>query len=1016
MLNKIIEFSLDNRFVIVILSIMLLIGGTITASRMEVDVFPDLTAPTVVVMTEAPSMATEEVEKLVTFPLETAVNGATGVRRVRSNTMTGFSVVTVEFDWGTNIYTARQIVAEKISGVALPSGAEQPVLAPQSSLLGEVMVVGLTSDSTSMEELRTIADWSIRPRLLSTGGVAQVTVVGGDIKEYQIILKSNVVKQLGITLDEILAATASMNDNATGGIINEWGNEYIVRGLTRTTDTKAMGETVVKLNDDLSPITLADIADIQIGSKLPKMGDASVMGKQAVRLSITKQPAVGTIELTEKLDKTLEDIARTLPADVRMNTEIFRQAKFIQSSIDNIKWALFEGGILVIIILMVFLGNARTTIISLLAIPLSLLFSIIVLKIFGFSLNTMSLGGMAIAIGSLVDDAIIDVENVFKRLRERKGENPLKVIYDASVEIRSSIWNATLIIMVTFLPLFFLSGMEGRMLQPLGIAFIVSLFASMVVAITLTPVLSSYLLVRGVRNEKEVGIVRGMKRIYGRSLSYLLDNHKKIVVITTGAIFVLAAVVFMTLGRNFLPPFNEGSMAISVSALPGISLEGSRDIATLAEKKLMELPEVVTVSRKTGRAEMDEHALGTGTSEIDVPFVLKDRSRAAFFADVRERLASIKGIVFEIGQPISHRIDLLLSGTRANIAIKIFGDNLSELYRLGNEIKEATEGVEGWVDVVVEQQIERPELLVKPNRTQLAAWGITPAGFNEAMQVATIGQVVSQVYENGRTFDITLKENTMTRQALESVWVDGARGKVQLGSIATVESGSGFNTISRENVSRKLVVSGNVEGSDLRSVVGAIREIIAADITLPEGYHVAFGGQAESEQAASRTLLWTSLFAILVVFMLLYREFKKMSLTLVVMLNLPLAIIGGIFAVWATSGVISIPSIIGFISLFGIATRNGILLVSRFEHLRGEGVAIADCIKRGAVDRISPIVMTALTSGLALIPLALGGELPGNEIQSPLAVVILGGLLTSTLLNLFVVPVAYFLTTNYNKA
>lgn len=1010
MINKIIKLSLDNRLVVVILSILLLVGGSITASRMEVDVFPDLTAPTVVVMTEAPAMATEEVEKLVTFPVETAVNGATDVRRVRSNTMTGFSVVTIEFDWGTNIYTARQIIAEKLSGLELPQGVATPVMAPQSSLLGEVLVVGLTSSTTSQQELRTIADWTLRPRLLSTGGVAQVTVVGGDIKEYQILLKSSVMRQLGVTLDEVMTATADMNANATGGIINEYGNEYIVRGMTRTVSTDQMARTVVKLMEDKTPITLADIADITIGAQAPRMGDASVMALAAVRLSITKQPATGTIELTEKLDKTLEEIALTLPKDVKMTTEIFRQANFIQSSINNIKNALIEGGILVVIILMIFLGNPRTTIISLLAIPLSLLFSMIVLKIMGFSLNTMSLGGMAIAIGSLVDDAIIDVENVFKRLRERRDENPLTVIYDASVEIRSSIWGATLIIMVTFVPLFFLGGMEGRMLQPLGIAFIVSLFASMVVAITLTPVLGSYLLTSPKvlnKHERDVWVVRKIKSWYGGSLTWVM-HHKKVVIGTASLLFVATMVVMMGLGRNFLPPFNEGSMAISVSALPGISLEESRQIATLAEQKLMELPEAITVSRKTGRAELDEHALGTGTSEIDVPFILTDRSRADLFADVREKLSSIKGIVFEIGQPISHRIDLLLSGTRSNVAIKLFGENLNTLYELGNQIKAATTGIEGWVDVNVEQQIERPELLIKPNRVQLAAWGIAPSEFNEAIEVALAGKTVSQVYENGRSFNIVVKMNQMTIDEVGNIWIDGARGKVQLAAVAEIVSWSGANSISRENVSRKLVVSGNVEGADLRGVVTQIQARISEKVPLPEGYHIEYGGQAESEQAASRTLLWTSLLAILVVFMLLFREFKKTSLTLVVMLNLPLSIIGGIFAIWMTSGIISIPAIIGFISLFGIATRNGILLVSHFENLRAQGMPLMESIRIGAIDRISPIVMTALTSGLALIPLALGGELPGNEIQSPLAIVILGGLFTSTLLNLFVVPLAYW--------
>lgn len=1018
MINKLIRLSLDNRLVVMILSTLLLIGGSYTASRMEVDVFPDLTAPTVVVMTEAPGMATAEVERLVTFPIETAVNGATDVRRVRSNTITGFSTVTIEFDWGTNIYIARQIVAEKLSGIAsaLPSGVAAPVLAPQSSLLGEVLVVGLTSSgATTAEQLRTIADWTIRPRLLSTGGVAQVTVVGGDIREYQILLNSAKMAQLGVTMDEVLTATEAMNADAAGGILNQYGNEYIIRGMVRTDLPQELSQTVIRTADNGAPITLDDIAQVVIGSSEPRMGDASVNTVPAVRLSITKQPATGTIDLTKKLDATLAEISKTLPADVSMTTDIFRQETFINSSITNIKWALIEGGILVVIILMVFLGNIRTTLISLVAIPLSLIFSMIVLQLMGFSLNTMSLGGMAIAIGSLVDDAIIDVENVFKRLRENNGRRPaLAVVYEASAEIRSSIWGATLIIMVTFLPLFFLDGMEGRMLKPLGIAFIVSLFASMIVAITLTPVLGSYLLTSPkmlAAHAQDVWLVRKIKSGYERLLT-LTMRHRRWVVSSAVVLFVGALIVLFSLGRNFLPPFNEGSMAISVSALPGIALDESRQIATLVERQLMEIPEVVTVSRKTGRAELDEHALGTGTSEIDVPFVLKDRSRAELFADVRERLSSIKGIVFEIGQPISHRIDLLLSGTRSNIAIKLFGGDLNKLYEIGNQIKAASAGIPGLVDLNVEQQIERPELQIIPRRGQLAAWGITPSEFAEVVEVGLAGRQVSEVYDENRNFALMLRYDSLSRSSMDAIadtWIDGSRGKVQLGTVAEIRSTTGPNAIGRENVSRKLVVSGNVEGADLRGVVDQIRERIETSVPMPEGYHVEFGGQAESEAAASRTLFLTSLISILVVFMLLYREFKTLPLTLVVMINLPLSLIGGIFAIWMSSGIISIPSIIGFISLFGIATRNGILLISRFEHLRAEGVGLSERIIRGSVDRINPIIMTALTSGLALIPLALGGDLPGNEIQSPLAIVILGGLLTSTLLNLFVVPVVYYL-------
>ena len=1031
MINKIIHFSLHNRLSVMIVSALMLIAGAYTASRMEVDVFPDLTSPTVVVMTEAPGMASEEVERLVTFPIETALNGATDVRRVRSATTTGFSTVTVEFDWGTDIYLARQIVAEKLSGIGerLPQGTQTPVLAPQSSLLGEVMVIGLTADSTSLEELRTLADWTLRPRLLSTGGVAQVTVVGGDIREYQIVASPQLMRHYNVSLDELLAATQSMNADASGGILNQYGNEYIVRGMVRTTSPEEIASSVVKLSPEGTPVTIADIAQVRTGGKTPKMGDASVNGIRAVRLSVTKQPATGTLELTDLLDTTIADIARNLPPDVQVTTEIFRQATFIESSVNNIERALIEGGVLVVVILMIFLGNFRTTIISLLAIPLSLLVSMIVLKVLGFSLNTMSLGGMAIAIGSLVDDAIIDVENVFKRLREnhrlpeeqRKGT--LQVVYEASTEIRASIWNATLIIIVTFAPLFFLSGMEGRMLQPLGIAFIVSLFASMIVAITLTPVLSSYLLT-GDRmlghHEREPWLVRRMKAGYTWMLAGVL-RHRKIVITTAIVLFVGAVAIFTTLGRNFLPPFNEGSMAISVSALPGTSLEESTRIAELAEEQLMQVPEVVIVSRKTGRAELDEHALGTETSEIDVPFVLKDRSRAEVFADVRQRLSNIKGIVFEIGQPISHRIDLLLSGTRSNIAIKVFGDDLNELFALGNRIKAATQDIPGLVDLNVEQQIERPQLQIKPRRNVLSQWGITPAQFTETVEVALAGRAVSEVYEGERNFDITLKFDSVSRSSMEGIsqiLLDGRNAagetvKVPLGDLAELVSTTGPNAINRENVSRKLVVSGNVEGADLRGVVTQIQQRIAEQVPMPEGYHIEYGGQFESEAAASRTLLLTSLLAILIVFMLLYTEFKDLRLTGVVLLNLPLAIIGGVVSIWCTSGIVSIPSIIGFISLFGIATRNGILLISRYRHLacepEGAALSLHEQILHGSADRLSPIIMTALTSGLALIPLALGGDLPGNEIQSPMAIVILGGLLTSTLLNLFVVPVVYSL-------
>lgn len=1030
MINRIIRYSLENRLVVMVLSVILLATGGYVASRMEVDVFPDLTAPTVVVMTETQGLASEEVERLVTFAVETALNGATDVRRVRSSSATGFSVVWVEFDWGTDIYRARQIVTEKLSGVSetLPSGAGTPTLAPQSSLLGEVMIIGLTSDSLNMMELRTLADWNMRPRLLSLGGVAQVTVSGGAIKEYQILLDPARMKHYGVTLDEVLLVSENVNGNASGGIMNSNGNEYIVRGMTRSTRPEDIAASVIKMQDGL-PITISDVAKVEIGAKSPILGEASVEGNPAVLLSITKQPGVSTTDLTAKIDAALLDISKRLPTSVHINTDIFRQATFINASIDNIQKALLEGSLFVVVILFLFLANVRTTVISLIAIPLSLLFSILVLKAMGLSLNTMSLGGMAIAIGSLVDDAIIDVENVFKRLRENRllpeaqRRGSIEVIYEASKEIRSSIFNATLIIIVTFIPLFFLSGMEGRMLRPLGISFIVSLFASMVVAISLTPVLCSYMLSSDkmlARHSSEPWVTRHTKALYRKGLGVVMQ-HKKVVIGLSLGLFVAALVVMVGLGRSFLPTFNEGSMSIAVSTLPGTTIQESGELATLAEEMLLTIPEVKTLARKTGRAELDEHALGSSVSEIDVPFVLKDRSREELFADVRQKLSTINGVVFEIGQPISHRMDMLLSGTRSNIAIKIFGTELPRLFDIGNQIKAAVGSVEGLVDVNVEQQIESPQVHIKPKREMLARLGIPLSNFNEDVEVALAGKVVSQVYDEAQTFDITLKFNDQSRESIESVGailldavVDGKSVKVPLSYVADVVSTSGANSVNRENVIRKVVVSANVESGDLRGVVDQIQQLIDEKVVLPENYHIEYGGQFESEAAASRTLMLTSLLAILIVFVLLYQEFKNVKLTFVVLINLPLALIGGIFAIWMSSGVISIPAIIGFISLFGIATRNGILLISHYTQLKAAGISLKERVVEGSLDRLNPIIMTALTSSLALIPLAISGSLPGNEIQSPMAIVILGGLFTSTLLNIFVVPVVYYLV-NKNK-
>ena len=1027
MLNKIIQYSLHNRLVVMIASIALLLWGSYTAHKMEVDVFPDLNAPTVVVMTEAQGMAPEEVERMVTFPIETAVNGATDVKSVRSSSTTGFSVVWVQFDWGTNIYTARQIVSEKLStlGDVLPGNVGQPTLGPQSSILGEMMIFGLTADSTSLQDLRTIADWTIRPRLLSTGGVAQVAVIGGDIKEYQILLDPARMKHYGISMDEVLAVVDNMNQNSTGGILYEYGNEYIVQGLLATNDVEEIGKGVIKTVNNI-PVLLSDIATVQIGPKEPKLGLASERAKPAVLVTITKQPNTNTLELTDKLDQAIVDLQKTLPSDVKISSDIFRQSRFIESSISNIQEALFEGAIFVVVVLFFFLMNVRTTIISLVALPLSLLVAILTLHGLGLTINTMSLGGLAIAIGSLVDDAIVDVENVYKRLRENQLKpaeerlSTLKVVFEASREVRMPILNSTLIIVACFLPLFFLSGMEGRMLIPLGIAFIVALFASTVVALTLTPVLCSYMLTtkRALKkNEKEPFVSRTLKVGYKKALERAL-HHKKVVIGTCAALLIFSIIIMTGLGRSFLPPFNEGSLTINISTMPGISLEESDNMGRMAEKILLDIPEIQTVARKTGRAELDEHALGVNVSEMEAPFELDKRSRDEFLADVRRRLGELKGVNIEIGQPISHRIDAMLSGTKANIAIKLFGNDLNKLYNIGGQIKEAIQGIDGIADLTLEQQIERPQLQIKPKRDMLAKYGIPLPEFSEFINVALSGKVVSQVYEGGKVFDLTVKVHDDDKANMEQIgnlMIDANGQKIPLHYVAEILPLVGPNTISRENVQRKIVVSANVAGRDLNGVVKDIQKTVGEQITLPEGYHVEYGGQFESEQAASRTLFLTSVISILLIFLLLFNEFHSMPLSGIIMLNLPLAIIGGILSIWFTSGIISIPAIIGFISLFGIATRNGILLVSHYNHLRSEGMSLHDSVIHGSLDRLNPILMTALTSALALIPLAVGGDLPGNEIQSPMAQVILGGLLSSTLLNGFVVPIMYLLLDHEQK-
>lgn len=1017
-INGIIKVSLKNRLLVLLGAILLVIGGVYSSRNMDVDVFPDLTAPTVVIMTDAHGMATEEVERLVTFPIETAVNGATNVRRVRSASMYGYSFVWTEFDWGMDIFKARQIVSEKMVTLngTLPEGIT-PVLAPQSSVMGEILFIGLQADTTSMMELRTLAEWVIKPAILATGGVSQVTIIGGDYKQYQILADPQRMNKYGISIDDLEAVGKTLSTNSTGGVVRDFGNEFALRGMGRSTDLEELGSTLVKTVNG-KPIVLSDVADVVIGSAV-KMGYASQNGQPAIILSVSKQPNINTLNVTEKIEENLENIRKSLPSDIKLDTKIFRQADFIETSVNNVGSALLEGAIFVILILFIFLNSYRTTVISIIAIPLSLLGTVIVLYLLGMNINTMTLGGMCIAIGSLVDDAIIDVENVYKRLRQNykkpKDERipALTIVYEASKEIRASILNATFIIMVAFVPLFFLSGMEGRMLKPLGIAYIISLFMSLIVAMTVTPLLCHLILSNDKylsKNEKDSWLTRKLSSGYYHSLSWVLGK-KKLVISTTVILLVGSFVTLLSMGQSFLPDFNEGSATISAVAKPGVSLEVNNQLGNLIETELLKIPEVTATARRTGRGELDEHSQATNSAEIDVQFVLKDRSRDEVFNDMRKCMASIPGIAATVGQPLGHRIDHMLSGTRASIAIKLFGTDISRMYMIGNQIKSEIEGIEGLVDVSVEQQTETPQLQVRANRAALAKYGITMEHFNKFIELAFAGVRLSDVYEGQRSFDLILRLNKNYTESIEDVknaLIDtGDGGKVPLSEVAEIVSVGGPNTVSRENVQRKLVVSANVSGRDLGSAVDDIRSKIEETIKLPEGYRVEYGGQFESAQSATRTLALTTVIAIFVIFLLLYGEFKSASLSGIVLITLPLALIGGVFAVAVTSGVVSIPSIIGFITLFGVATRNGILLISKYKHLQEEGEPLRQTVLDGSIDRLNPILMTALTSALALIPLIINGDKPGNEIQSPMAVVVLGGLLTSTLLNIYVMPIIY---------
>lgn len=1018
-MDRVIAWSLSNRIVTLFVALGLLVGGGYVAFTMPVDVFPDLTAPTVTVLTEAHGMAAEEVERLVTFPIETTVNGSAGVRRVRSSSSQGISIVWVEFDWGTDIYRARQVVGEKLQFVAeqLPEDVPPPVLAPITSIMGEIMLIGLVSETVPEMDLRTAADWTVRKRLLAISGVSQVVPIGGQVRQYQVLLDPQRMVAVGVSLTDVLRAARESNAVASGGVYLSDGQEVLIRGLGRVRTPDDIAQTVVTMRQGV-PVRIGDVADVVIGSK-PRIGTGSVNAGPAVILSVQKQPGVNTLELTERIERELDVLQAQLPAGIVIERDIFRQAGFISLAIDNVIEALRDGAFLVLVVLFLFLWNFRTTGISILAIPLSLAVAVIVMRLLGVTLNTMTLGGLAIAIGALVDDAIIDVENTFRRLRENhhlpEGEQRaiLLVVYDAAREIRGPIVNATAIITVVFLPLFFLSGVEGRMLRPLGLAYVVSILASLVVAVTVTPVLCSFLLPNApiMREQKDSWLVRALKAVYAPTLSLVLARPR--LISGMAALGVLATLaVFPLMGRGFLPEFQEGTLTVSAVTVPGTGIVESDQLGRRVEEVLMAHSAVVSTARRTGRAELDEHAQGVNAAEIDVQLDLALGKVEDIVAELRDRVTIIPGMNITIGQPIGHRIDHMLSGTRAAIAVKIFGPDLYELRSVAESVRAAVEDIEGLVDLQVEQQSDVPQLSIRADRAAMARFGVTPGRLAEAVDVAFNGEVVSQVLEGQSTFDLVVRypdelRDSQARIAMARVDVP-AGGTVPLADLADVRFERGPNTVSREDVQRKIVVQANVEGRDVGGVVDDIRERVDAEVVIPDGYYVEYGGQFESGQAAARAIGLLSIVSVLAIFLILFQEFGSAHISVLVMVNLPLALIGGVFATMAMGGVLNVATMVGFITLFGIAVRNGILLVSHYKHLLGEGKNLRDAVVQGSLERLNPILMTALTAALALIPLALGGGEPGKEIQAPLAVVVLGGLITSTFLNMVVVPALFF--------
>lgn len=1018
MLDKIIRLALDNRLIVVIASLLILLVGAYVTVKMPVDVLPDLTAPTVAILTEAKGMAPEEVETLITYPIESNLNGATGVRRVRSESTPGLSTVWVEFNWGTDIYRARQVVNEKLQmvGGSLPAGT-LPMLAPISSIMGEIMYVAVTSDRHDLKELKEAADFVVRKRLMAVAGVSQVVTIGGETRQYVVEADPQKLAAFGVSVNEVLASVQGNNRNFAAGVMKERGQDYLIRGVGRVQSPADLEESVVATRNGV-PILVRDVALVKLGAAF-RVGDASVNLQPAILVAIQKHPDANTLELTNRLVVKLEELKKTLPPGMTIDTDIFRQANFIELALKNIKRVLLEGAILVAVILFLFLGNLRTTLISITAMPLSLIFAIFALRIFDISINTMTLGGMAIAIGVIVDDAIIDVENVFRRLKEN-AQKPLalrvpdlKVIFEASKEIRSSIVNATLIILLVFIPLFFLSGVEGKLLKPLGISYMVSIAASLAVALTVTPAMCSYLLPRAkfMSEEGDGMVMRWLQKIY-RPMLELSVLRPKLVIAGCAAAFALAMVPLSLTGRSFLPAFNEGSLTVLVATEPGTSLEKSAEVAGRLEKILLDHPNISKTARKSGRGEMDEHGKFPNASEIEATLDMQGRKLPAVLAELREDVGALPGVLVTFGQPISHRIDHMLSGTMANLAIKVYGPELFRNRAIAEEIKAQMAGIAGIADLSVEQQADISQVRITPKRSAMANYNLTVDSVAEAVEVAMAGKTVSRTLEGDRGFDIVVRFPESARQdigAIGQVLIDTPTGfKVPLSAVADVVSAKGPNSISRENVQRKIVVQANVAGRDLRSVFDDVKAKIDANVKLPTGYFVEYGGQFESEAEATRTIGLLSVISLLFIVVILYAEFRSFRTAFLVMVNLPLAFIGGIIAVYLTSKVISVASLVGFITLFGIATRNGILLVSHYQHLmEHEGKELRDAVIQGSRERLRPVIMTALAAGLALVPFALAADKPGNEILSPLAIVILGGLLSSTILNMVVLPSLY---------